>query len=165
MILRTDFDAAAIRRCADLLAEADGLLITAGVDSGLPDFRGTEGFWRAYPALARAQIRFEEIANPRAFARDPKLAWGFYGHRLPSIAPRCHMPAFACCGNLLCRCQTARLSPRATSTASARKPAGRSSASSSAMVPSIICNARTGAPTTLGQPKDLRPWSMRRAAC
>lgn len=86
MNLRTDFDAAAIRRCADLLAEADGLLITAGagmgVDSGLPDFRGTEGFWRAYPALARAQIRFEEIANPSAFARDPKLAWGFYGHRL-----------------------------------------------------------------------------------
>jgi NAD-dependent protein deacetylases, SIR2 family len=32
---------------------AEAILITAGagmgVDSGLPDFRGTEGFWRAYP--------------------------------------------------------------------------------------------------------------------
>lgn len=37
------------------LREADGLLITAGagmgVDSGLPDFRGRDGFWCAYPAL------------------------------------------------------------------------------------------------------------------
>ena len=68
------------------IEDADGLLIAAGagmgVDSGLPDFRGTEGFWRAYPALADAGLRFEEIANPAAFARDPALAWGFYGHRL-----------------------------------------------------------------------------------
>jgi NAD-dependent SIR2 family protein deacetylase len=73
-------------RAAALIAAADGLLITAGagigVDSGLPDFRGTQGFWRAYPALAAARIAFEEIANPTAFATDPRLAWGFYGHRL-----------------------------------------------------------------------------------
>ena len=36
-----------------------------GVDSGLPDFRGTQGFWRAYPALGRARIAFESIASPR----------------------------------------------------------------------------------------------------
>lgn len=73
-------------RCAALIAQADGLLITAGagmgIDSGLPDFRGTQGFWRAYPALGRARIAFEEIANPAAFAAQPRLAWGFYGHRL-----------------------------------------------------------------------------------
>lgn len=73
-------------RAAALLDQADGLLITAGagmgVDSGLPDFRGTEGFWKAYPALAQAHIRFESIASPDAFAEDPELAWGFYGHRL-----------------------------------------------------------------------------------
>ena len=77
---------AACRRAAGLLAEADGLLITAGagmgVDSGLPDFRGGQGFWRAYPALGRARIEFERIANPAAFDEDPALAWGFYGHRL-----------------------------------------------------------------------------------
>jgi NAD-dependent SIR2 family protein deacetylase len=53
-----------------------------GVDSGLPDFRGPEGFWRAYPAYARLGLDFQSLANPRWFARDPALAWGFYGHRL-----------------------------------------------------------------------------------
>lgn len=53
-----------------------------GVDSGLPDFRGTEGFWKAYPALARARVDFISIANPEAFKTDPYRAWGFYGHRL-----------------------------------------------------------------------------------
>lgn len=68
------------------LREADGLLITAGagmgVDSGLPDFRGQEGFWRAYPALQRQGLSFEDMANPVRFAEQPRLAWGFYGHRL-----------------------------------------------------------------------------------
>jgi len=75
-----------ILRAATLLASADGLLITAGagmgVDSGLPDFRGNDGFWRAYPALARAGIDFHAIANPEAFESDPRRAWDFYGHRL-----------------------------------------------------------------------------------
>ncbi len=73
-------------RCAELIDHADGLLITAGagmgVDSGLPDFRGPQGFWGAYPALGRARIRFEGIASPAAFKTHPRLAWGFYGHRL-----------------------------------------------------------------------------------
>ena len=71
---------------SDWLAQADALLITAGagmgIDSGLPDFRGPGGFWTVYPALGRARIAFESIANPTAFERDPRLAWGFYGHRL-----------------------------------------------------------------------------------
>ncbi|HEY0640505.1 MAG TPA: Sir2 family NAD-dependent protein deacetylase [Pseudonocardiaceae bacterium] len=53
-----------------------------GVDSGLPDFRGAEGFWRAYPPYRALGLRFEELADPVHFARDPALAWGFYGHRL-----------------------------------------------------------------------------------
>jgi NAD-dependent SIR2 family protein deacetylase len=77
---------AAIARAAALIRDADALLIGAGagigVDSGLPDFRGDHGFWRAYPPLAELGIRFVEIANPRSFARHPELAWGFYGHRL-----------------------------------------------------------------------------------
>lgn len=76
----------ALKRAAGWLREADGLLITAGagmgIDSGLPDFRGPGGFWQVYPALGRARLQFEEIANPAAFERDPRLAWGFYGHRL-----------------------------------------------------------------------------------
>lgn len=53
-----------------------------GVDSGLPDFRGNEGLWRAYPALGARKCSFESIANPDAFRDDPSFAWGFYGHRL-----------------------------------------------------------------------------------
>ncbi len=71
---------------ATAVGEADALLVTAGagmgVDSGLPDFRGTEGFWRAYPAIARRGISFAEMANPAWFQEDPGLAWAFYGHRL-----------------------------------------------------------------------------------
>lgn len=76
----------AATRAVQWLRGADGLLISAGagmgVDSGLPDFRGTEGFWRAYPALQAEGVCFEEIANPAAFRQDPARAWGFYGPRL-----------------------------------------------------------------------------------
>lgn len=53
-----------------------------GVDSGLPDFRGQQGFWRAYPAIAKLGLSFAEMANPAWFSEDPHLAWAFYGHRL-----------------------------------------------------------------------------------
>lgn len=76
----------AVKRAASLLAESDALVISAGagmgVDSGLPDFRGSDGFWKAYPALARAGIEFHQIASPAAFEKSPTRAWGFYGHRL-----------------------------------------------------------------------------------
>ena len=42
-----------------------------GVDSGLPDFRGAEGFWRAYPPYRALGLRFEELADPVHFADDP----------------------------------------------------------------------------------------------
>ncbi|AOS61190.1 SIR2 family NAD-dependent protein deacylase [Actinoalloteichus hymeniacidonis] len=75
-----------IREAADLIADAEALLICAGagfgVDSGLPDFRGPEGFWRAYPAYRSLGLDFAELADPVHFAADPALAWGFYGHRL-----------------------------------------------------------------------------------
>lgn len=75
-----------IQQAAEIVADADALIISAGagigVDSGLPDFRGNEGFWKAYPALAKANLNFMEVASPRTFSRDPSLAWGFYGHRL-----------------------------------------------------------------------------------
>jgi len=52
-----------------------------GVDSGLPDFRGNQGFWQAYPPYARLGLSFAEAANPLHFERDPAFGWGFYGHR------------------------------------------------------------------------------------
>ena len=69
-----------------IISDADALFITAGagmgVDSGLPDFRGLEGFWKAYPKVKELGLRFEEMANPEWFESDPHLAWAFYGHRL-----------------------------------------------------------------------------------
>ena len=53
-----------------------------GVDSGLPDFRGNQGFWRAYPPFEKRGLSFVDMANPRWFWSDPGQAWGFYGHRL-----------------------------------------------------------------------------------
>jgi len=77
---------AAYRHAAELIGAADALIIAAGagmgVDSGLPDFRGNEGFWKAYPALAKAQLNFTDVANPRTFLTDVQMGWGFYGHRL-----------------------------------------------------------------------------------
>lgn len=74
----------AIEVAANAIRSADALLIGAGagmgVDSGLPDFRGSEGFWKAYPAFRGK--RFEEISTPHWFETDPALAWGFFGHRL-----------------------------------------------------------------------------------
>ena len=76
----------AVEHAAALIQDADGLLVAAGagmgVDSGLPDFRGTAGFWRAYPPLARLGLAFHDMACPDTFESDPRLAWGFYGHRL-----------------------------------------------------------------------------------
>ncbi len=82
----TDLRDGKLEKAAGWLRDADGILITAGagmgVDSGLPDFRGRDGFWRAYPALQHHGFSFEDMANPAMFAQHPKLAWGFYGHRL-----------------------------------------------------------------------------------
>ena len=75
-----------VAEAARAVAEAQALLITAGagmgVDSGLPDFRGDRGFWKAYPPMERLGVSFVDMANPAWFSRDPELAWGFYGHRL-----------------------------------------------------------------------------------
>ena len=79
-------DISHLELAAGWIADADGILITAGagigVDSGLPDFRGTQGFWNEYPGLGEEGVSFIDIANPRTFMTDPELAWGFYGHRL-----------------------------------------------------------------------------------
>lgn len=76
----------ALERAAWAIRSAQAILIGAGagmgVDSGLPDFRGGSGFWKTYPPYAKLRLDFVSLANPRWFASDPELAWGFYGHRL-----------------------------------------------------------------------------------
>lgn len=76
----------AIEKARQKIKEADAVFITAGagmgVDSGLPDFRGNEGFWKAYPVIKNLGHSFVDMANPKWFDTNPKLAWAFYGHRL-----------------------------------------------------------------------------------
>ena len=75
-----------MRQAAAAVEAAEALVVGAGagmgVDSGLPDFRGTQGFWRAYPLYEKLGLDFASMANPRWFVQDPACAWGFYGHRL-----------------------------------------------------------------------------------
>ena len=75
-----------IKLAKEKIANADAILITAGagmgVDSGLPDFRGNEGFWEAYPPIKKLGLSFSQMANPEWFESKPYLAWAFYGHRL-----------------------------------------------------------------------------------
>lgn len=73
-------------KAAQLIHNADAIIVAAGAgigaDSGLPTFRSQDGFWREYPALKSAGLDFTDIASPGNFNTRPKLAWGFYGHRL-----------------------------------------------------------------------------------
>src|ERR1700739_3955572 len=76
----------ALDRAAQAILDSEALLIGAGagmgVDSGLPDFRGDQGFWRAYPPYEKLGLNFAARASPRCSRAAPPLAWGFYGHRL-----------------------------------------------------------------------------------
>src|SRR4051812_41712489 len=82
---------------ADAVRNAEALLIGAGagmgVDSGLPDFRGPEGFWKAYPPFRGRQ--FAEMSTPHWFHDDPALAWGFFGHRMNLYRDRAPHAGFA----------------------------------------------------------------------
>ena len=77
---------AAAFRAAAAIRDAEVIVVGAGagmgVDSGLPDFRGDQGFWKAYPPYERLGISFMDAANPEHFKSDPEFGWGFYGHRL-----------------------------------------------------------------------------------
>lgn len=74
-----------LRLAAEAIKHADTFLLTAGagmgVDSGLPDFRGSQGFWEQHPIYAEQGLSFQDLASPDWFKRDPYKAWGFYGYR------------------------------------------------------------------------------------
>lgn len=73
------------KKAALAIKDASSFIFTSGagmgVDSGLPDFRGVEGFWRNYPPMKHLGLRFEEMSTPHWFESDPEFAWGFFGHR------------------------------------------------------------------------------------
>jgi NAD-dependent deacetylase len=67
--------AAALHRARHVVA-----LTGAGIsaESGIPTFRETDGIW--------ARFDPEEVATPRAFARDPAKVWGWYAYRRRAMA-------------------------------------------------------------------------------
>jgi NAD-dependent deacetylase len=67
---------------AQLLKSADKVAVLTGAgvsaESGIPTFRSNGGYWQQY--------RFEDLATPQAFARDPKFVWTWYEERRRMIA-------------------------------------------------------------------------------
>jgi NAD-dependent deacetylase len=63
-------------RAANSIAVLTGAGISA--ESGVPTFRDAGGLWRNF--------RFEDLATPEAFKRDPKLVWDWYNFRRERIA-------------------------------------------------------------------------------
>jgi NAD-dependent deacetylase len=67
-------------RAAVQAAVRIAVLTGAGVsaESGIPTFRSNGGFWRSR--------RFQDLATPEGFARDPKFVWEWYEERRRGIA-------------------------------------------------------------------------------
>jgi NAD-dependent deacetylase len=80
---------AELERARQLLAAAQSVaaLTGAGIsaESGIPTFRGAGGLWKNF--------RAEDLANPQAFARDPRLVWEWYNWRRETIAKAAPNPA------------------------------------------------------------------------
>jgi len=66
----------------DRLADARKVFVITGAgisaESGIPTFRGPEGYWKKHSP--------EQLASPEGFARDPKLVWEWYNYRRRLIA-------------------------------------------------------------------------------
>lgn len=75
-----------VTMAARAIDSADALIVAAGagmgVDSGLPDYRGKDGFWNRYPLYAKRGLEYMKVSRARGFLVDPEFAWGFYGHQL-----------------------------------------------------------------------------------
>lgn len=69
-------DARAAVRAARSIAVLTGAGVSA--ESGIPTFRSNGGFWQ--------QRRFEDLATPEAFHRNPKFVWTWYEERRRGIA-------------------------------------------------------------------------------
>ena len=72
---------ASIARAAAILRKAGSLAVFTGAgvsaESGIPTFRDANGLWQG--------VRFEDVATPRAFRRDPALVWRFYNDRRANL--------------------------------------------------------------------------------
>jgi len=71
-----------MQAAANLLKSASKVAVLTGAgvsaESGIPTFRSKGGYWRTH--------RFEDLATPEGFARDPKFVWTWYEERRRAIA-------------------------------------------------------------------------------
>ncbi len=71
----------ALERATRMLRRANRVAVLTGAgvsaESGVPTFRGGGGLWEGQ--------RVEDVATPRAFARDPTLVWRFYNARRANL--------------------------------------------------------------------------------
>ena len=85
-----------LAQARDWLAEARSIAVLTGAgisaESGIPTFRGPGGLWN--------NRRPEDLATPEAFARDPKLAWGWYDWRRQRVAAAQPNPGHAALAEL-----------------------------------------------------------------
>ena len=157
-----------VERAAAAIARATALLITAGagmgVDSGLPDFRGDEGFWKAYPPFRERGLSFMDLANPAWFEDDP-------GARLGLLRPPARALPHGRCLTGASTCSDASRSGRAapsssprTSTASSSAPASPRTRSSSATARSTTCSAWAAAASPSFPPTPRWRWTPQASA-
>jgi NAD-dependent deacetylase len=70
-----------ISKVAEALRTAQRLFFITGAgisaESGIPTFRGKDGYWRQYNPM--------ELASREGFARDPALVWEWYNERKATI--------------------------------------------------------------------------------
>ncbi len=71
-----------IKQARDAVRAAKSIAVLTGAgvsaESGIPTFRSNGGYWKTH--------RFEDLATPEAFKRDPKFVWEFYEERRRSMA-------------------------------------------------------------------------------
>src|SRR5437588_349886 len=71
-----------MRSSAEAVRKAKSIAVLTGAgvsaESGIPTFRSNGGFWQ--------NQRFEDLATPQGFARDPKFVWQWYEERRRGIA-------------------------------------------------------------------------------
>jgi hypothetical protein len=126
-----------IKIAAEIIGDAEALLISAGagmgVDSGLPDFRGGQGFWNAYPPYRKLNL-------------DSTYTAGLFPIR----------DSTCCCAGRQAKPGVILFLPP-TSTASSRKPASLKRESMNAMARSFTCSARPDARGRSG--RSVTGWS------
>jgi hypothetical protein len=134
-----------VRRAAEVIKAADALLITAGagmgVDSGLPDFRGAQGFWRAYPVIAKRAFHLRKSLTRLGSTRTRIWHGLFMVTDSISIEQSSRIKDSAGCWKSALPSREAILSSHRTWTGTFRRPVLRRSKSSNATAQFTTFNA------------------------